>query len=188
MKIDHQTALLALSLLGFLGATSSDAADVSPRATATATTTIPGAAAAAKQPVLSIAKPDLVADGIGTTNLLFRVRNIGRANSPATITKVECFTNAAAALGDPCQPNVHYVTLPGVVLPPGTSMSSPNTWRVPVGGLDAVTGFTTFGLNIRSASGVNNGLKFRVCAEAAEVVAESNETNNCSVFVYNWPN
>lgn len=133
-------------------------------------------------PILRL--PDLTADVIGTT-LLFRVRNLGNGASPATITRVECFTNAAAQTGDPCVPNVHYVLIPNVVLPPGTSMSAPNIWNVPIGGLDA-GGYTTFGLNIHSAPGVA-ALKFRVCADATALLGEWSEANNCTTVVHSWP-
>lgn len=135
-------------------------------------------------PILRL--PDMTADVIGTT-LLFRVRNLGNAASPATVTRVECFTNAASQTGDPCLPDVHYVVIPNVVLPPGTSMSAPNVWNVPIGGLDAGGGYTTFGLNIRSAPGVTNGLKFRVCADATGLLAEWSEANNCTTIVHDWP-
>lgn len=134
-------------------------------------------------PILRL--PDMTADVVGFT-LLFRVRNLGNGASPATVTRVECFTNAASQTGDPCLPNVHYEIIPNVVLPPGTSMSAPNSWNVPIGGLDA-GGYTTFGLNIRSAPGVTNGLKFRVCADSTMLLAEWSESNNCTTVVYSWP-
>jgi archaellum component FlaG (FlaF/FlaG flagellin family) len=137
-----------------------------------------------------LAKADLVADIVpGGTNPLFRIKNIGNKNSPATLASVTCYLNGNSATGDPCQARVHYVEQPGVLLPPGTSMTAPNVWRIPIGGLDAGTGFTTFALNIRSAPGLPaSGLKFKVCADASETVAESNETNNCYTFSYSWPN
>jgi hypothetical protein len=137
-----------------------------------------------------LARADLIADlAPGGSNPLFRIKNIGNKSAPATLAKVTCYVNGNSATGAPCQPQLHYVDLPGVVLPPGTSMSAPNVWRVPIGGLDAITGFTTFGLNIRSAPGLPaSGLKFTVCADAGETVVESNESNNCYTFSYSWPN
>jgi hypothetical protein len=176
------TTVLVVAATFAMPAPSTAAPSGPPGATATPVGATPAAAHAQL-----VKRPDLVADGIGTTTLLFRVRNIGSANSPASVTRVECYSNAAGPAGDRCLPNVHYVVVPGVVLPPGTTMSGPNVWLVPVGGLDAVTGFTTFGLNIRSAPNVTNGLKFKVCADGPNTIAEFNEVNNCQWFVYSWP-
>jgi hypothetical protein len=155
----------------------------------------PGLACPRPQPTLADSKARnhwrvLIADlAPGGSNPLFRIKNIGNKSAPATLAKVTCYVNGNSATGAPCQPQLHYVDLPGVVLPPGTSMSAPNVWRVPIGGLDAITGFTTFGLNIRSAPGLPaSGLKFTVCADAGETVVESNESNNCYTFSYSWPN
>jgi hypothetical protein len=157
----------------------------------TAGPTLPSAAQdAGKFKPQPAVKPDLVADLVpGGANPLFRIKNIGNGKAPATIASVTCYLNGNSATGDPCQPRLHYVELPGVVLPPGTSMSAPNVWRVPIGGLDATTGFTTFALNIRSAPGLPaSGLKFIVCADAGQTVMESSESNNCYTFSYSWPN
>jgi hypothetical protein len=134
-------------------------------------------------------KPDLVAEAAGGPTLLFRVKNVGTAASPASVTRVMCYTNTAGAPTERCVEGTHFVVLPSVVLPPGTTKAGGNVWMVPVGGLDAATGFTTFGLNIKTVPALQQqGLRFNVCADAPGAINELNEGNNCQWFVYNWPN
>lgn len=135
-----------------------------------------------------IKRPDLLAEAMGP-QFLFRVRNIGTANAPASTTRVMCYTNAAGAPTERCVEGTHFTVNPSIVNPPGTTKAGSNVWLVPTGGLDAVTGFTTFSLNIKATPTFNlQGLRFQVCADAANVVNELNEANNCQWSVYTWPN
>lgn len=138
--------------------------------------------------VQQIKKPDLIAESAGP-QFLFRVKNVGTANSPASMTRVMCYTNTAGAASERCVEGTHFVVNPTIVNPPGTTKAGGNVWQVPTGGLDAMTGFTTFSLNIKATPAFNaQGLRFQVCADAANAIAEINEANNCQWFVYNWPN
>ncbi len=148
----------------------------------------PGVTVAQQPGVLAIKKPDLIADVTGYT-LLFRVRNVGTANSPASITRVMCYTNTAGPPTERCVEGTHFVVLPHVVLPAGTTKAGSNVWNVPTGGMDASTGFTTFGLNIKTTPALQaQGLRFQVCADGPAAIAELNEANNCMWLVHNWPN
>ncbi len=136
----------------------------------------------------AVKKPDLVAELPGP-QFLFRVRNIGSAASPASVTRVMCYTNTAGPPTERCVEGTHFVVIPSIVNPPGTTKAGSNVWNVPVGGLDAVTGFTTFSLNIKTVPALQQqGLRFQVCADGASAINELNEGNNCSWSVYNWPN
>jgi hypothetical protein len=153
-----------------------------------ASTRATGATVAQQPGVSAIKKPDLIAENAGPS-FLFRVRNIGTANSPASVTRVMCYTNVAGPPTERCVEGTHFVVLPGVVLPPGTTKAGGNVWNVPTGGLDAATGFTTFSLNIKTVPALQQqGLRFQVCADGLATIAELNEGNNCQWFVHNWPN
>jgi CARDB len=148
----------------------------------------PGATVSQQPGVFAIKKPDLIAENAGPS-FLFRVRNVGTANSPASVTRVMCYTNVAGPPTERCVEGTHFVVLPGVVLPPGTTKAGSNVWNVPTGGLDAGTGFTTFSLNIKTVPALQQqGLRFQVCADGPATIAELNEGNNCQWFVHNWPN
>lgn len=175
----------SLMVLGFASAASANPA-ANPAPSSAARTPTPSVA---QRPDLKIAKkPDLTAELAGP-QFLFRVKNVGAANSPASITRVMCYTNAAGPPSERCAEGTHFVVLPNVVLPPGTTKAGGNVWNVPTGGLDAVTGFTTFSLNIKTVPALQQqGLRFQVCADGSSAIAESNEGNNCQWSVYNWPN
>jgi hypothetical protein len=136
----------------------------------------------------SLKKSDLVAEMAGP-QFLFRVKNIGTAASPASVTRVMCYTNTAGPPTERCEEGKHFVVVPGVVNPPGTTKAGSNVWNVPTGGLDAATGFTTFSLNIKTVPALQQqGLRFQVCADGPSAINELNEGNNCQWSVYNWPN
>jgi hypothetical protein len=157
-------------------------------AQAGASTRASGATVSQQPGVFAIKKPDLIAESAGPS-FLFRVRNVGTANSPASVTRVMCYTNVAGPPTERCVEGTHFVVLPGVVLPPGTTKAGSNVWNVPTGGLDATTGFTTFSLNIKTVPALQQqGLRFQVCADGPAAIAELNEGNNCQWFVHNWPN
>lgn len=156
--------------------------------TVTATGNAPTATHAPTHTPHLVKRPDLVGESMGP-QFLFRVRNIGTANSPASITRVMCYTNTNGPPTERCVEGTHYVVLPNVVLPPGTTKAGSNVWNVPTGGLDAGTGFTTFSLNIKTVPALQmQGLRFQVCADGPGAIVELNESNNCQWFVYNWPN
>jgi hypothetical protein len=120
---------------------------------------------------------------------LFRVKSIGTAASPASTTRVMCYTNVAGPPTERCVEGKHFVVIPSIVNPPGTTKAGSNVWNVPTGGLDAATGFTTFSLNIKTVPALQQqGLRFQVCADGASAINELNEGNNCQWSVYNWPN
>lgn len=172
------TATLSLSL-----AAASYASNVQPAPGATQ----PGVRAQGPA-VLAVKKPDLLAENAGP-QFLFRVKNIGTANSPASTTRVMCYTNTAGPPSERCVEGTHFNVNPSIVNPPGTTKAGGNVWLVPTGGLDATTGFTTFSLNIKATPAFNaQGLRFQVCADAVNAIGELNEGNNCQWFVYNWPN
>lgn len=136
----------------------------------------------------AIPKPGLTAELTGP-QFLFRVKNIGTAASPASVTRVMCFTNEAGPPTEPCVKGKHFVVIPGVVNPAGTTKAGGNVWNVPIGGLDAGTGFTTFSLNIKTAPALlHEGLRFQVCADGPSAINELNEGNNCQWAVHTWPN
>jgi hypothetical protein len=136
----------------------------------------------------TLKKADLTAEMAGP-QFLFRVKNIGTANSPASTTRVMCYTNTAGPPSERCVEGTHFVIVLGVLNPPGTTKAGGNVWMVPTGGLDATTGFTTFSLNIKTVPALQQqGLRFQVCADAPNAIAELNEANNCQWSVYNWPN
>lgn len=175
----HAIAVASLTLLAAVA----DASNVQPAPGAT----MPGARAQGPL-VQPIKKPDLVAESAGP-QFLFRVKNVGSANSPASTTRVMCYTNTAGSPSERCVEGTHFTVNPSIINPPGTTKAGGNVWLVPTGGLDAVTGFTTFSLNIKATPAFNaQGLRFQVCADAVNAIAELNEGNNCQWFVYNWPN
>jgi hypothetical protein len=184
-RVSSRTVTCAtLTALGFAAAVSANPSP--PTMTSNARTPTPSAA---QRPDFKLAKkPDLVADVMGP-QFLFRVKNIGAANSPASVTRVMCYTNVAGPPSERCVEGTHFVVLPNVVLPPGTTKAGGNVWNVPTGGLDATTGFTTFSLNIKTVPALQQqGLRFQVCADGPSAITESNEGNNCMWTVYNWPN
>jgi hypothetical protein len=185
-RISWRRATLATAFaIGFV-ATTASASPTNTQPTASTRSPIPSVA---QSPDLKMAKkPDLIAENAGS-QFLFRVRNVGAANSPASVARVMCYTNVAGPPSERCAEGTHFVVLPGVVLPPGTTKAGGNVWNVPIGGLDAVTGFTTFSLNIKTVPALQaQGLRFQVCADGPSAIAESNEGNNCQWFVHNWPN
>jgi hypothetical protein len=188
--ISSRRTLLANAMLGMLAFAAAAAASANPTAQ-------PAASSAARTPpsvvtqrpdLSAVKKPDLIAENAGP-QFLFRVKNVGTAAAPASVTRVMCYSNAAGPPTDRCVEGTHFVVLPNVVLPPGTTKAGGNVWNVPVGGLDAATGFTTFSLNIKTVPALQQqGLRFQVCADGPSAIAELNEANNCQWFVYNWPN
>jgi hypothetical protein len=182
VALQSLAAAIAMSFVSF----TASASPTSPQPGAVLRT--PNAPVAQVPDYKSLKKPDLVGEMMGP-QFLFRVRNIGTANSPASVTRVMCYTNVAGPPSERCVEGTHFVVLPGVVLPPGTTKAGSNVWNVPTGGMDATTGFTTFSLNIKTVPALQQqGLRFQVCADGPTAIAELNEGNNCQWSVYNWPN
>jgi CARDB len=134
----------------------------------------------------AVLRPDLIADGLTAKLPMFRVRNGGSANAGASIVQVECRTQSSNA---PCLPNQHYVNVPSQIAPPlpaGTHMTAPHVWRVPVSEL-ATGAEKKFALGVWPKSSEAAGLRFRICADIASTVFESNESNNCSELLFTKP-
>jgi hypothetical protein len=133
-------------------------------------------------------RPDLIVQPVSEVKLpMFLVKNVGAANSGQSIVQVQCHTMPAAAAGVPCMPNVHYVNVIASLPSPGTMMTAPNVWRIPVGVLSASGGEAKLHVSVIPKANQTNGLKFRVCADVTEAIVESSETNNCATFVFNLP-
>lgn len=189
-RMPRRRTSLAMSIALGLIATAAATAAANPATTPmSSSATRAPTASAAQRPDLTIAKkPDLTAE-IAGPQFLFRVKNIGTANSPASVTRVMCYTNAAGPPTERCVEGTHFVVLPHVMLPPGTTKAGGNVWNVPTGGMAAATGFTTFSLNIKTVPALQQqGLRFQVCADGPSAISELNEGNNCQWSVYNWPN
>jgi hypothetical protein len=133
-------------------------------------------------------RPDLTVQPVSETKIpMFVVKNVGASNAAQSIVQVQCVTQPAAAAGEPCMPNLHYVNVPAAPPSPGTMMTAPNVWRIPVGPLSASGGEVKLHVSVISKANQVNGLKFSVCADATAVIVESSEANNCSNFVFKPP-
>jgi hypothetical protein len=133
-------------------------------------------------------RPDLIVQPVSEVKLpMFLVKNVGAANSGQSIVQVQCHTMPAAAAGVPCMPNVHYINVIASPPSPGTMMTVPNVWRIPVSSLSASGGEAKLHVSVIPKANQTNGLKFRVCADVTEAIVESSETNNCATFVFNLP-
>jgi CARDB len=133
-------------------------------------------------------RPDLIAQGLNDTKVpMLAVKNVGNAKAPASLMQVQCYVNDSAT-NIPCRPDTHYITLvsPAVPMAPGIMMSSPNTWRIPVIALDPGA-VAKHSLGIQPTPLMRAGLRLRLCADVDNTVLESNESNNCSTFVYQTP-
>jgi CARDB len=153
-----------------------------------ATTQPVSSQAAASTQMAASQRPDLITQGLNDTKVpMLAVKNIGNAKAAASLLQVECYVNDSSP-NIPCRPDTHYVNLvsPAVPMSPGIMMTSPNTWRIPVIALDAGA-VAKHSLGIRPTPLMRAGLRLRLCADIAETVAESNESNNCTTFVYQTP-
>jgi hypothetical protein len=142
----------------------------------------------------TLKRPDLTSGNQGY-NFGFRIMNIGTGDAPVSTTEVTCRVAPNPPPSQtyvPCVEGTHYITVPGVPLPPGTMKTSGNTWKIatpPLAASSGPTGQFAFTLNIRSARTLQSrSLNFIVCADAALSINELNEGNNCNGFTYTWPN
>jgi hypothetical protein len=141
-----------------------------------------------KAQALAFPRPDLIVQPVYETKIpMFVVKNVGTSNSGQSIVQVQCYTVPAAAAGVPCVPNVHYVNVIAAPPSPGTMMTAPHVWRMPVGALSASSGQSKLHVSVIPKANQANGLKFSVCADVTAALIESNEANNCTTFVFNPP-
>jgi hypothetical protein len=186
----HRTIVtVSLTAAMIAAASISEAVPKAGAASAQAAALTPAQSAASAQTTLQ-PRPDLIAQGLSDTKVpMLAVKNIGNAKAGASLLQVECHTNEPGAPSVACQPNVHYANLssPAIPSPPGLMMTSPNTWRIPIVALDAASGVAKHALGIRPTASQPNGLKLRLCADVTNAVVESNESNNCTTFIYHVP-
>jgi hypothetical protein len=177
MKQHACTLIASLSLTALLP-TAAVSADVSSNAIGP-----PGGKAVTKAQAQALSKPDLIVLPASDTKLpMFAVKNVGTAKSGQSMVQVQCHTVSGAA----CMPDVHYSNVPAAPPSPGTMMTAPNMWRIPVGALDAAGGEVKLHISVLPKNQID-GLKFNVCADVTAVIAESSETNNCATFVFKLP-
>ncbi len=136
--------------------------------------------ATTKAQTQALKKPDLTVQPAPESKLpIFTVKNVGNANAGPFMVQVQCHTVSGAA----CLPDIHYGNVPASPPSPGTMMTAPNVWRIPVAALNAAGGQVKLHLSVLPKN-QPSGLKFNVCADTASTVSESSESNNCAIFVF----